>query len=305
MSPLRTPTGGAVALAGFVTVLWSSSWVLIRWGLDGAGLPPITFAALRYAMAAIVLAAWVLSRRDLRTEAVRLDRGTWVRVIVLGVLFYAVTQGAQFVAIDAQPAATTSLVLSWTPLVVGLASARSISEGVAPRQLVGSVVVIGGAAWYFVGDLGATLVGMTAAIVSLLANVTSTLLGRAVNRDGLVSPVVVTAVSMGIGALVLVAVGMTVEGSPVLSGRAWVIIAWLAIVNTALAFTLWNVALRTLSAVEAAAINNTMLVQIALLGWVFLDEPLGLQEIAGIALVTLGILFVQTLTVPLRRRSDR
>ena len=34
--------------------------------------------------------------------------------------------------------------------------------------------------------------------------------------------------------------------------------------NTALAFTLWNGALRTLSAMESSLINGTMLVQIAL-----------------------------------------
>jgi len=38
---------GAVALALLVTFLWSSSWVMIRWGLDDEGLRPVSFAALR------------------------------------------------------------------------------------------------------------------------------------------------------------------------------------------------------------------------------------------------------------------
>jgi len=45
----------AVLVALFVTVLWSSSWVLIRWGLDSEGLEPITFAAGRYGMAAVIV----------------------------------------------------------------------------------------------------------------------------------------------------------------------------------------------------------------------------------------------------------
>ena len=55
--------------------------------------------------------------------------------------------------------------------------------------------------------------------------------------------------------------------------------------NTALAFTWWNLSLQRLSAVESAGINNTMLIQIGLLAWVFLDEapgasrdPLGLAR---------------------------
>ena len=70
-------------------------------------------------------------------------------------------------------------------------------------------------------------------------------------------------------------------------------------VNTALAFTLWNHTLRTLTAVESSVINNTMLPQIAILAWVFLDEPLNLRQIAGIALVGAG-----TLVVQMRRRGE-
>jgi hypothetical protein len=51
----------AVALAAFVTVLWSSSWVIIRVGLDGQNLPPILFAGLRYGSAALLLWAATLS----------------------------------------------------------------------------------------------------------------------------------------------------------------------------------------------------------------------------------------------------
>jgi multidrug transporter EmrE-like cation transporter len=65
------------------------------------------------------------------------------------------------------------------------------------------------------------------------------------------------------------------------------------LVNTALAFTLWNKSLQTLTAVESSIINGTMLPQIAILAWIFLDEPLGSRQIAGLALVAAGTLIVQ------------
>jgi drug/metabolite transporter (DMT)-like permease len=64
-------------------------------------------------------------------------------------------------------------------------------------------------------------------------------------------------------------------------------------VNTALAFTLWNHTLRTLSAMESSIINNTMLFQIALLAWLFLGQPLGWYQVIGIILAALGTLLVQ------------
>ena len=283
----------AIVTALVVTFLWSTSWVLIRWGLDNESLEPLTFAAIRYGLAAAVLAGWVLSRRSLRQSVRSIDRRMMMNLLLLGVLFYSVTQGAQFVAIDNQPAATTSLILSLTPLLVAGFGAVTLGERSSSRQWIGTALVAMGAWAYFTGDLGATVVGMTAALVSLAANVASGLLGRQVNRSEAVPPVVVTAISMWIGAVVLVGAGAVTEGMPSISARAWSIIAWLAVVNTALAFSLWNLSLRRLTAVESAGINNTMLIQIAILAWIYLSEPPGLAGLAGIVLVSIGVFLTQ------------
>lgn len=295
---------GAIATALLVTFLWSSSWVLIRWGLDDEALDPLTFAALRYGAAAVLLVAWVFHRPALRREARDAVRSMGWLLAALGLVFYAVTQGAQFVAIDNQPAATTSVVLSWTPLLVGLVAARSLSEPASPRQLSGTILVVLGAWLYFGGGLGATVVGMAAALVGLAANVAAALLGRRVNREADAPPVVVTALSMCVGAAVLAAAGVGVEGVPAISGGAWLIIAWLAVVNTAFAFTLWNLSLRRLSALESAAVNNTMLIQIAVLAWMFLDERPGFPEVAGMLLVSAGVFLAQA-AAPVRAGARR
>jgi drug/metabolite transporter (DMT)-like permease len=283
----------AVGIALLVTVLWSSSWVLIRWGLDGEGLEPITFAALRYGLAAIVVVGWLLLRQRRTAVFSGMDRSTLLSIVLLGIVMYALTQGAQFVAIDNQPAATTSLVLSLSPLLVAGFGVVSLDEGPSGRQIVGGILVAAGAVLYFAGDLGATTVGMIAALVGLVATVAASLLGRRVNRDARVSPVVVTALSMSVGAALLVVVGIMAEGTPSVSLKAWLIIGWLAVVNTALAFTLWNLSLQRLSAIESTGINNTMMIQIALLAWLFLDETLGGPEIAGIILVSIGVFLTQ------------
>lgn len=279
----------AALLALFVTFLWSTSWVLIRIGLDDEELPPVVFAGLRYALASIVLVMWVAAGTD--RGAVRSLAPAQVRgLVALGVVMYALTQGAQFVAIDAQPAATTSLLLATTPLMVALLSVVALGEPTSLAQRLGGVLIVAGSAAFFAGELGATAVGLAAALVGLGSNTAAALLGRQVNRTASISPRLVTAVSMTIGAVVLLAVGVAASGVPAIGGRAWLIIGWLAVVNTALAFTLWNRALRHLTATESAAINTTMVVQIPVLGWIFLDEPLGWPEMMGIALVAVGVL---------------
>lgn len=279
----------ALLLALFVTMLWASSWVLIRWGLDDEGLRPITFAGIRYLIAAVVLAAVAAATPSARSSIVGMGRRSWVTLSVLGLVFVALAQGAQFVAIDAQPAATTSLILSLTPLLVAGVSTTVLGERPAIAQVLGTLLIVVGAIAYFLGDLGFTGLGLLAALVGLIANAAGALIGRSVNRERSLPPLVVTVVSMSVGALALIVGGLTVEGWPGLSGRAWLILLWLAVVNTALAFTLWNRSLQHLSATESSAINNTMLIQIGLLAWVFLDEVPGVLDVFGMLAVSAGV----------------
>ena len=278
----------AIGTALFVTVLWSSSWILVRSGLDDEQIAPLTFAGLRYTLAAVVLLGWSTSRPAHRAQLRGLTRSRWSSLAVLGIVYFSITQGAQFVAIDAQPAATSSLMLAPTALLVALLSSRSLGEPPQRVQFIGAALIVGGALLYFSGDLGATVLGMAASVIGLTANATGSLLGRSANRGSTLSPVVVTTASMSIGAPVLLITGVAVEGIPSLTARAVAIIAWLAVVNTAVAFTLWNRSLRHLAAVESSAINNTMLIQIAVLAWIFLGESPGLIGVVGIGVVSLG-----------------
>ena len=279
----------ALLAALFVTVLWSSSWIIIRFGLDDEGLTPLTFAGIRYGLAAMVLGAIALGRTATRARIATLRARDWGMLIVLGIVMYTLTQGAQFVAIDNQPAATTSLVLSMTPLAVALVAGRSLGERPLIRQVIGALLVGTGAVLYFSGSLEATTIGMVAAGVALASGVAASLLGRSANRDLTTSPLVITTVSMTIGSAALVVAGIVIEGFPSITFRGALIIVWLAVVNGALALTLWNHSLRRLTATESAVINNTMLVQIAALAWVFLGEVPGVVQIVGIVLISLGI----------------
>jgi drug/metabolite transporter (DMT)-like permease len=88
-------------------------------------------------------------------------------------------------------------------------------------------------------------------------------------------------------------VGWPSGGLPPLAAKDVLVIVWLAVVNTALAFTLWNRSLRTLTAVESSVINNSMLIQVGVLAWIFLGEGFGPRQGVGLALAALGTMLVQ------------
>ena len=111
-----------------------------------------------------------------------------------------------------------------------------------------------------------------------------------------------TTVTMGIGTAGLVILAAIFEGPRAISLNALVIILWLSVANTALAFLLWNHVLRTIQAYELSVIQNSMLVQIAILAWIFLDELLTYAMMLGVILVIVGVVLVQ---VPAISRVER
>jgi len=283
----------AIVLAVFVTFLWSTSWVLIRVGLQ-ADLPALTFAGLRYVLAFLCLCPMVLLNRAHRSRLVSLSRVEWGQLALLGLLFYTLTQGAQFVALALLPATMLSLVLNLTPAVVALAGGAFLREPPSARQWGGVLLSIVGVTVYFgQSALSQTSVlGLAVALLCLLANAASSVLGRSVNRDGGLSPLLVTFVSMGIGAVLLLVAGVLLQGVGELGWRQWAIIVWLAVVNTALAYTLWNISLQALTAVQSSIINGLMLPQIAILAVLFMSESLSLMQVLGLALVGLAAVVV-------------
>jgi drug/metabolite transporter (DMT)-like permease len=219
----------------------------------------------------------------------------WGRLIVFGLVTYAVAQGAMFIALRHLPAVTLNLALNFTSLGVALVSAAWLSEKPTTMQWAGIALSIIGAVVYFYPAAipRAQIFGMLAAVICLSANILSTVVGREVNSARLYPPLQLTLVSMGAGSMILLAVGLAVEGIPSISPRNWIYILWLAAVNTAFAFTLWNHTLRTLTAAESSISTGTMLLWIPILAVLFLGETPTGQQVLGLLGVGAGTVLVQ------------
>jgi drug/metabolite transporter (DMT)-like permease len=289
----------AILKAVFVTFLWSTSWVLIKLGLEDS-LPAITFAGLRYGMAVVCLTPLVLFNTNERASLKALSRADWSRLALLGLIVITLTQGAQFLSLAYLPAAMVNLVYNVTPVVVGLAGFYTIKESPSPRQWLGIGLTALGVGAYFlpVSLLPVQRFGLLVALTGMLTNAAAALLAREINRTGHITPLIVTFVSMGLGSGLLLLVGIGTQGFGRVSWVDWAIIVWMAVVNTALAFTIWNRTLRTISAIESSILNSLMLPQVALLAVFFLGEGLTVKEIVGLVLVGIGVIVVQ-----LRQRS--
>lgn len=285
-----SPRVKAALLALFVTLLWSSSWVLVKFGLDR--LPALTFAGLRYTLAFVILLPLLFAPAR-RTELRSLTRRDWGLLALLGLVYYTLTQGALFVGLNYLAANTLSLLMTLSGISIALSGRLFLGERLSGLQWSGVFVSIGGALLYFGNIPGVSGLGLLVGALALLANTGGAVLGRAVNRTAAISPLLITVVSMGVGSLILLAAGIASEPFPALGAQDLLLLVWLAAANTALAFTLWNLTLRTLTVAQSSMINNTMLIQIAVLAWIFLGEHLSWVQIAGLLVAAVGAALVQ------------
>ena len=277
----------AVLYALIVTILWSTSWILIKISLQD--IPPLTFAGLRYMLAALVLLP-VLFRYKVQIRT--FSNKDWIRLVLLGLVFYTINQGGSFLALKLLDAVTLSLLFNFSAVIVAIISLFLRKEIPSALQWAGIATFIAGVFVYFLPSFGlrGNLWGYAIAGVTVLANAAASLMGRSINQEKLAHPIVVTGISMGIGAVVMLGIGLAVEEFPSLTLANLAVILWLGVVNTAFAFSLWNRSLQNLSAVESSLINNTMLIQIAILAWIFLDERLTWMDVLGLILAAVGIL---------------
>ncbi|MBD3408090.1 MAG: EamA family transporter [Candidatus Lokiarchaeota archaeon] len=282
-----------VGQAVFVTILWSSSWVIIKFGLQE--IPPLTFSSLRYSIASMILLCVIYLRPELRKSARQQNRKWWFSLVVYGIIFVTITQGAQFLGLSLLPAVTVSMLLNLTPIVVLVMGILLLREVPTKKQIGWILLGVSGALLYFwpVVLPATQMIGVIIVIFGVIANALSSIIGRSINRTSTTPPVVVTGLSMGFGSILLLFLSFLLEGYTQLSLLSWFLVLWLSVVNTAIAFTIWNKAMQSLRAVDISILNSTMLPQIVVLSMIFLGEFPDLMDWIGLLIVVCSVLFLQ------------
>lgn len=292
-----------VGIAVFVTLLWSSSWVIIKFGLRDE-LSPLIFAGLRYLLASLLLLMLVFSRSSYRKQVYALSGKNWIVIFMYGLIFIFITQGSQFIGLNLLPAITVTLLLNLTPVFVVFFSILVLTE--IPSRVEWSLILLGmfGVLLYFYPIHIPTeeLFGLLIVFIGVLANATAAIMGRAINQPKNISPVVITGLSMFFGSILLFITGLIFEGFVQLSLTSIIYIIWLSVINTALAFSLWNKTMQNLRAVDSSIINSLMLPQIVLLSLLFLDEIPSLLDWIGLGFLGFSVLLIQVIQA--KRRTS-
>lgn len=278
----------AILEAVFVNIIWASSFIFVKLLLKDLG--PLTIGGLRYFIGFLVLLPFML--RKGRLDA--LPRRMWLRLLLIGLSAYTIGNGAMFWSLKYLPATTVSFMMSMITLLVLFGSILWLKEIPTLLQTVGILVTLGGTALFFlVGLKPGEPLGMAILSIGLISFTLFGVLGREAARGQKVDTLSLTAIPLALGGGLLLLVALPLEGLPHASPGTWGLVLWLAAVNTALGYILYNHALQVLTAFEMNVMLNLSPLWTALMAWFLLSERLLLWQWIGMVIVVVGVALVQ------------
>jgi drug/metabolite transporter (DMT)-like permease len=272
-----------------LVLIWGSTWAAIRVSLEG--IPPLTGVVLRFTLACLLLLA-LMPFFGVRLGKAPYERRLWW---INAVLTFTISYGLVYWGEQWVPSGLAAVIFATFPLFVAvLAHFFLPGERLRPASLTGVLIGFAGVAVLYSEDLNAMGGPRTAfaATMMLIAPVASAFANVAVKRWGKgVHPLSVSGVSMGLGALLVVPFAWVSErGREIDFGlRPVLAVIYLAVVGSAVAFTVYYWLLRRQSATSLSLINYATPVVAVLIGTLWLGEPFTLRICLGAGLVVAGV----------------
>lgn len=279
-----------------VCIIWASGFVVVKIALSF--VKPLTLSGVRYFGGFLLLLPLMALRGELKRDPAP---GHWWHLLVIGLCAYTIGNGTLFWGLQFLSATTGSFLLTLIPIPVLFLGILRLKEIPSRWQFVGLLVALAGGALFFSPGLHADeLLAVGVVGVGLLAFGVFGVVGREVARSGQVKALTLTAIPLGLGGGIGLLVAGVIEGLPnsgwplgELGITGWVSILWLVVINTALAYWLYNHALQSLTALEMNVLLNLSPLVTAIVAAMLLHEQVSPVQLMGMVVLILGVSTVQ------------
>ncbi len=273
-----------LAAVGVTLVLWASAFVAIR-HLAGA------FEAGSLSLGRLVVGALCLGAVALSRGVPRPTGREWVSIVAIGVLWFGIYNVALNAGEQHVDAGTAVMLIQVSPVLVALLAAVFLSERFTTYLALGLALAFGGVALIATAadsSGGRSVTGVVLCLVAAVVYSVSLVLQKPLVAR--LPAIHVTWLACTIGAVVcLPFTGQLVDdlGAASTVDVWWVV--YLGIFPTAIAFTTFAYALRTMTASSLGVTTYLVPPITIVMGWLFLDEvPPGMAYVGG-ALALVGV----------------
>lgn len=267
-----------LALTAVAPAVWGTTYIVTtEWLPDSY---PLTLAALRALPAGLLLLALTRVFPPM----------AWLgRVLLLGLLNFALFWGLLFVAAYRLPGGAAATIGALQPLIVLLFGHVILGHRIKFLSVIAAITGAAGVSLMLLGP-GASYdpIGLCAALMATVSMAAGTVLSRRWQPD--VPVLVFTAWQLTAGGAILFAGALAVEPPlPSLSMQNIVGLIWLGIVGAALTYVLWLRGIARLDPQSVSMLGMLSPIVAVVLGWAFLGEALGKVQLFGALVVLVSI----------------
>jgi drug/metabolite transporter (DMT)-like permease len=250
-------------------LIWGTTWFFIKIGLED--LPPITFAAARFAFAILILAVIIVAQK-IPLPATKRE---WKLIALTGVLQFSVNYSLVFWS-EVYISSGLAAVLQAMITVFGLALAwvHLPNERITRLKVVAVLLGIGGVSVIFIEQLQINslmaFAGCAAIVFGAYAAAHGSILVKA--YGGAIHPATLVFGQMICGIAPVIIYSLAVEGNPLRlnwSWRAIICVLYLSVFGTVAAFWLYYWLLSKLESTKAMMISLVTPLIAVIIGGIF------------------------------------
>lgn len=278
----------AIAMGLAFALIWSSAFTSARIIVTQA--PPLTISALRFLLAGLI----ALALAKAMGQSWRLTRGQWRMVVIFGICQNAIYLGLNFVAMQTVEASLAAIIASSMPLLVALIGWVVLRDRISGLGVFGLLVGFAGVALIMGARIAGQvdMVGVALCVTGALALAVATLAMRGASAGG--NLMMVVGLQMLVGSAVLAVAAVIFEDMVInWNLELGLAFAYTTLVPGVLATFIWFVLVARIGAVKAATFHFLNPFFGVLIASLLLSERLGVWDVIGVAVITLGILAVQ------------
>ena len=269
-------------------IIWSTTWSVIKIGLDGT--PPVVGLATRFAIASAILFLIIIFKKIkivINKETVKLY--LMVGVFNMAISYFCTYWGTQFI-----PSGLTSIIWSGMPLLTGICAHFVIHEDrlginriiAILVSMCGMILILSDQKLLFKREMViGSFVVVFAVIFGVLPNIYTKIKGDIYN------PIVLTAVSLAIAAIFhsVLATFLDQWQFAVWGTKNIFSIVYLGVFGSAVTFSIYFTLLKQISVIKMSFITFITPVFATIIGAVILKEIITVREIIGMLIIFTGI----------------
>ena len=283
-------------------LLWATGFIGARYAMPWS--EPFGFLAVRFALAAMILAMVVLALGHAWPT-----RRQAMHAIIAGILTHGLYLGGVFWSIHrGLPAGISALIAGLQPLVTACLAAWLLGERISGRQMAGLAVGLAGVVLVLWPKLGVTGAGvnaatLTASLIALVAICAGTVWQKKHSGgESLIAGAFWQYV--GASAVMAAASAATETGAFTVNGELIFALAWLTLVLSIGAIFLLMVMIRQGEMSRVASLFYLVPAVTAVMAWLLFGEELTVVQLVGMAIATLGVALA-TAPPAMRDRASR